>query len=306
VSYIPQAKILGKTASVIHSSYEDRWQLTPALFRQFLKQRKQSDKPALMILNYPGNPDGVTLSAENLVEIAALAREHKILILSDEIYGQLHHQGRHVSIGKYYPEGTILSSGLSKWCGAGGWRLGTFTFPKNLHFISDKMGVVASETYTSVSAPIQFAAIRAFRGGTEIEEYLWHTRKILANLGKECVSIFRESHVRVHDPIGGFYFFLDFFFYAEKLKAAGINTSKEFCLKLLDDTGVALLDGNSFARPESEFTARMAYVDFDGARALAAAKIVPLSAPLPDDFNKTYCQRVIDGTIRITNWLNQL
>ena len=63
--------------------------------------------------------------------IAETARRNNIYILSDEIYGQLHHEGNHVSIAKYYPEGTIISSGLSKWCGAGGWRLGTFSFPPN-------------------------------------------------------------------------------------------------------------------------------------------------------------------------------
>jgi aspartate aminotransferase len=257
-----------------------------------------------MILNYPGNPDGVTFSEENLKEIAALAREHEILILSDEIYGQLHHAGQHISIGRFYPEGTILSSGLSKWCGAGGWRLGTFTFPQDLAWLADKIGVVASETYTSVSAPIQFAAVRAFRGGTEIEEYLWHARKILANLGKECAASLRAGGVRVHDPVGGFYFFLDFSNHAEKLHSRGIHSSKEFCLRLLDETGVALLHGSAFGRPENEFAARMAYVDFDGARALAAARTIHLYDPLPAHFIRNYCQRVIEGVSKLTVWLN--
>jgi aspartate aminotransferase len=303
VSYMPQAKILGKKISVIHSSYQDRWQLTPQLFSDFLKGRTHTE-PALMILNYPGNPDGVTIREENLIEIAALARQHQILILSDEIYGQLHHRGQHISIGKFYSEGTILSSGLSKWCGAGGWRLGTFTFPQNLGWLSDAMSVVASETYTSVSAPIQFAAVRAFRGGTEIEEYLWHARKILANLASDCVQILRKGNVRIHDPVGGFYFFLDFSNYGDALQSKGISTSKELCVRLLNETGVALLDGSAFGRPEHEFTARMAYVDFDGARALAAARTIPLHEPLPKNYNTLFCPRVIDGTSKITEWLN--
>ena len=102
-----------------------------------------------------------------------------MIVLSDEIYGRLHHTGEHVSIGRYYSEGSIISSGLSKWCGAGGWRLGTFVFPPQLDWLATAMAAVASETYTSVSAPIQHAAIRAFEGDAEIEQYLWQIRRIL-------------------------------------------------------------------------------------------------------------------------------
>ncbi len=303
VSYIPQALILGKKISVIHSTYKDKWQLTPSLFREFLENREDKNKPALMILNYPGNPDGVTFNEKTLEKIADLAREHNILILSDEIYGQLHHEGKHVSIGRFYPEGTIVSSGLSKWCGAGGWRLGTFTFPTHLRWLADKMAAVASETYTSVSAPIQYAAVSAFKGGTDIEEYLWHVRKILSNVGLEITRILNKGGVKVNEPLGGFYLFLDFSSHMKTLRKAGISTSKELCERLLEETGVAILPGSSFHRPQEELTARLAYVDFDGAAALAAARTISLSKPLPDHFNKTYCPRVIDGASAISTWL---
>jgi len=306
VSYIPQAKILGKEISIIQSSYENKWQLTPELFREFLEKRNRTTKPGLLILNYPGNPDGMSFQEEDLVEIASLARQYNILILSDEIYGQLHHKGHHISIGKFYPEGTIISSGLSKWCGAGGWRLGTFTFPPNLTWLLEKMAIVASETYTSVSAPIQYAAVTAFRGGIDIEKYLWYVRKILSSLGNECVQILRKANIKVHDPIGGFYLYLDFSNYSDKLHAQGINTSIELCTRLLDDTGVAILHGSSFSRPEEEFSARMAYVDFGGPRALAAAETIPLHEPLPKEFNKIYCSKVIEGVERIVTWLENL
>lgn len=306
VSYLPQAKILGKEISVIHSSYDNKWQLTPRLFDDFLSSRNHKNRPALMILNYPGNPDGVSFQEEALAEISARARKNKIFILSDEIYGQLHHKGKHVSIGKFYPEGTIISSGLSKWCGAGGWRLGTFTFPNQLKWLCDKMAVVASETYTSVSAPIQFAAIEAFKGGTDIEEYLWHARRILSTLGRECARTLKNAGIRVHDPIGGFYLFLDFSRYTKPLLAAGITTSTELCSRLLHDTGVAILPGSSFGRPQEELSARMAYVDFDGAGTLAAAKTVPLHRPLPEDFDTLYCSRVIEGVGRMVAWLQDI
>lgn len=308
VSYIPQAKILGKKISIIHSSYENNWHLTPKLFKDFLENRspEYKDKPSLMILNYPGNPDGVSFKAEDLKAIAELARQHNVFILSDEIYGQLHHHGEHVSIGKFYPEGTIISSGLSKWCGAGGWRLGTFSFPKNLDWLVDKIAVVASETYTSVSAPIQYAAIEAFKGSSQIEEYLGHVRKILSRLANDCVDIFRKGQVKVHDPEGGFYLFLDFSHYTKKLHANKITTSKELCARLLDETGVAILHGSSFSRDENEFTARLAYVDFDGASAIAASKKVALDKPLPDNYSAVNCPKVIDGVAKMVDWLEDL
>jgi len=304
VSYIPQAKIIGKKISVIHSTYEDKWHLAPTLFRDYLKKRNIKDTLTLMILNYPGNPDGISFNEEYLKEIAALAKENNIYILSDEIYGQLNHLGHHVSIAKFYPEGTIISSGLSKWCGAGGWRLGTFTFPENLNWILEKMAIVASETYTSVSAPIQFAAIQAFKGGTEIEEYLWHARKILSKVGNECAEKLNNAGIRTHAPVGGFYLFLDFSNFTDKIHSKGIKTSKELCNTILNDTGVAILQGSSFNCKEDLFTARMAYIDFDGARVLAAAKTVPIHEPLPASFTITYCHKVLEGIDKLINWFN--
>ena len=122
----------------------------------------------------------------------------KVILLSDEIYGELHHQGNHLSIAQFYPEGTIISSGLSKWCGAGGWRLGTFTFPGGLRWLLDAMAAVASETFTSTSAPIQYAAVCAFKGGSEISRYLFHCRRILRALGGVCAANLRSAGIDVH------------------------------------------------------------------------------------------------------------
>ena len=133
--------------------------------------------------------------------------------MSDEIYGELNYNGNHVSIANFYPEGTIISSGVSKWCGAGGWRLGVFTFPNELLDIQKAMCSGASETYSSVSAPIQFGSIRAFKGGQEIENYLIHSRKILKSIGDWVYHQFRNTNVLLHKPEGGFYIFPDFSMY---------------------------------------------------------------------------------------------
>jgi aspartate aminotransferase len=217
----------------------------------------------------------------------------------------LNFKGEHVSVARFYPEGTIISSGLSKWCGAGGWRLGTFSFPPELKWIMDAMAAAASETYTSVSAPIQYAAIRAFKCGINIERYLWRVRKILQRLAEDSVKILQEGGVMVHMPDGAFYLFIDCTPFTARLHERGIMNSRDMCEQLLQDTGVAILPGAAFNRPANELSARIATVNFDGAKALAKCETIPLDQPLPENFSQTYCKQVLDGLKKMVKWLQQ-
>jgi aspartate aminotransferase len=303
VSYGPQARILGKQIRVIHTRFEERWRLTPARLDGFLCSEHDRGRPRILVLNTPGNPDGLAYTAAELEELAAVARRHRLILLSDEIYGQIHHRGEHVSIARYYPEGTIVSSGISKWCGAGGWRLGTMTFPPTLHWLLDAIAAVASETYTSVSAPIQFAAIQAFTRSYSIERDLRHVRRILAGLGARVHEVLSKAGIRVHAPEGAFYLFLDFEPVRELLERRGIDAGRGLCERLLADESVALLPGVEFERPERELTARLAYVCFDGSAALASSEEAGLSTPMPEGFLEAHCADAIAGVERIASWL---
>lgn len=303
VSYLPQARIIGRTVSVIPRSFEQGWKLTAEQLTETLEQQADDYRPRLLVLNYPGNPTGQTYSASELEEIAEVARRFEVIILSDEIYGQLHHRGNHLSIARFYPEGTIVSSGLSKWCGAGGWRLGTFYFPPDLEWLMEAMATVASETYTSVSSPIQHAAVHAFRCGADIERYLWHARRILSALASQSTDMLRQAGLGVHLPDGAFYLFVDFSPMRELLAARELTDSPSLCERLLTDTGVAVLPGASFARSPQELTARLAYVNFDGARALVASEKIPLDEELPAGFTRHYCEGVLVGLERLVEWV---
>jgi aspartate aminotransferase len=303
VSYLPQARIIGRSVSVIPRSFEQGWKLTAEQLTETLERQADDFRPRLLVLNYPGNPTGQTYTTTELQQIAEVARRFQVIVLSDEIYGQLHHRGEHVSIARFYPEGTIVSSGLSKWCGAGGWRLGTFCFPQDLEWLLDALATVASETYTSVSAPIQFAAVHAFRCGLDIERYLWHARRILSALANRCTDELRRAGLAVHDPDGAFYLFVDFSPGREGLAARGLYDGPSLCDRLLSETGVAILPGASFARSPQELTARLAYVNFDGARALAASEKIPLDEQLPESFTRQYCEGVLVGVERIADWV---
>jgi aspartate aminotransferase len=305
VSYGPQARILGKQIRVIHTLFEERWRLTPARLDGFLSSEHDRGRPRILVLNTPGNPDGLAYTASELAALAEVARRHRLIVLSDEIYGQIHHRGEHVSIARFYPEGTIVSSGLSKWCGAGGWRLGTMTFPPTLRWLLDAIAAVASETYTSVSAPIQFAAIQAFTRSYSIERYLRHVRRILAALGARAHAVLTAAGIRVHAPEGAFYLLLDLEPLRECLERRGVDTGRTLCERLLSDASVALLPGVEFERPEPELTARLAYVNFDGAAALASSEELGLSSPLPPGFLETHCAAALDGFERIASWLRE-
>ena len=302
VSYAPQANIIGRHVRWLSTKCESNWKLTPDELYNVCKD--DPDRPRIVILNYPANPSGTTYKTDELKELAKVARKYHVVLLSDEIYGELHHKGQHVSISRFYPEGTIISGGISKWCGAGGWRLGTFIFPESLRWLLDSMASVASETFTSTSAPIQYAAVRAFKGGMEIERYLWQSRRILRTLGKEFTNKLISAGADVPTPEGGFYLFPDFSKFKNKFESMGITTGREFCSKLLEDTGVAILPGSDFGRPQDEFTARIAYVDFDGSHALANAEQVPSEKSLNGNFLEMSCGRVVEAADKICSWLN--
>ncbi|WP_241086337.1 pyridoxal phosphate-dependent aminotransferase [Candidatus Vondammii sp. HM_W22] len=301
VSYAPQATIIGRHIRWVPTKFEDGWRITPEGLGELC--HKDPTRPRILILNYPNNPSGTTYGNAELQELAKVARRYKIILLSDEIYGETQFNGKHQSIARYYPEGTIISAGLSKWCGAGGWRLGTFTFPNNLYWLLDAVSVVASETFTSTSAPIQHAAVRAYEGGIEIERYLWNSRRILKALGTSLAARLQRIGVDVPVPEGGFYLFASFNNFRKKLEQRGITTDTELCNRLLEETGVAVLPGSQFGRPAEELTARIAFVDFDGARALVSAEAVPLEKELSEDFVSGHCNRVVVAVEHLCAWL---
>jgi aspartate aminotransferase len=300
VSYAPQAHIIGRHVRWLSTRRDNGWRLTSDELERLC--REDETRPRIVILNYPSNPTGLSYAPAELEAIAGVARAHGVVLLADEIYGELHHEGTHTSIAGFYPEGTIISSGLSKWCGAGGWRLGTFIFPPGLRWLLDAMANVASETYTSTSAPIQYAAVRAFQGGSEIENYLLHSRRILRALGRHLTCCLQDSGVSVEPPEGAFYLFPDFGPVRDSLRAKGIMTSAQLCHQLLEETGVATLPGSAFGCPAEELTARIAYVDFDGARALAASQQIPPDQDLDEGFLQTYCNASLEAVALISGW----
>ena len=297
VSYAPQAAFAGHEVIGIPTSFEGRWRVTPDVLERVILSSSRADRQKLMVLNYPGNPDGLTYSLDELKAFTEIMRKHEIWVIADEIYAMLDHRGRHVSLASIYPERTLVTTGLSKWCGAGGWRLGALILPPDAPTpLFDALVGLGSETYSCAPAPIQVAALTAYKLDEQLYGFLAAQRRILRVIGMALHAALVEAGIRVHAPQGGFYLLLDFSPFAEALAKRGIDDDSQLCDRLIADTGVALLPGKAFGLPRDSYTARLAYVDFDGDAALRDADQIEATVA-------THAAKMLDGIGALIEWL---
>ncbi len=307
VSYEPQAELAKLNVIRINTSFESRWRLTAELLEKTCQQRENQDVPAILILNYPGNPDGLSYTKEELQQLADVLRRYNVLVISDEIYGLLNHKGGHQSLASFYPEGTIITTGLSKWCGAGGWRLGIALLPSAMSdALKQTMIGIASETYSCAPTPVQYAAIEAYQVNSKIDNYLAHQRRILSLVAMHMYEQLSDVGVKLHKPEGGFYLNPDFSNFKAAFLAKGITTNQQLCTDLLKESAVAILPGNAFGYADTDLVARVAYVDFSGVKAIEASEQIGLDTPLDHLFLNTYCPKIVEGTKRMVKWLESL
>ena len=292
VSYEPQAQIINKKVHWINASADSNWHLNPEDLDESCKKLKSVNK--LLILNSPNNPSGTTHG--NLEGFARVAKKYNIIIIADEIYAELDFTGEYKSITHYYPEKTIISSGLSKWCGAGGWRLGTLLFPEGLSHIRDSVRAIASETYTAVSAPIQYAAIKAY--SEDHSEFLDSSRLILKMIADYIYKELSFVGVKCQKPQGGFYMICDFS--NVKNITQEINNDKTLCQKILSDIGFAMLPGSDFGLEEQKLLSRIAFVDFDGSEAL---KLISNKNFSQENSLDIICPQIVKGVSLLKEWI---
>ena len=294
VSYEPQAKLVGHKVDWIQSSFEDKWSLTANSLDQYCNNRKDQSIPLILVLNYPNNPTGQTFNSEQLKELAAVMKKHKVIVIADEIYSLLKFEDRQDSIAKYYPEGCIVSSGLSKWCGAGGWRLGFVHIPKELgKELFQAVIAVASETYSCAPAPIQVAARTAYQETELVNKFLSSQISLLSQVNDYCTTALNNIAVNTHPCEGGFYLFPDFSAFKTELNNHKTFTSNDLTAAIMDATGVALLPGTAFGMSPESLTTRLAFVDFDGSQILSSSEKI--------DFNQ-----VKQGIDILCDWLQSL
>ena len=286
VSYAPQAIIGRNKVHWIETKRENNWFPTGEEIEQVISKNK--NKNYLLFLNSPNNPSGQI--CENLDEIATVANKNNLIILSDEIYSELSFDTGFKSISNFCPEKTIISTGLSKWCGAGGWRLGYFIIPDSLKVIKNKLKVLASETFSSVSAPIQYAAISAYQN--DHSSYIRNSSNILKNVGEYVYENLKSNNVIISKPKGGFYLMPEFV-------NKNFSTSSEMCKTILKDTGVALLPGSDFGCSEKKMLARLSFTDFDGSSFMNDIK---KNKNINLNSINNFAPKIIEGTKKLREW----
>jgi len=290
VSYQPQAFIAKNKVHWIQTTDSSNWFPTAEQLENKIKSIK--NKKLLLFMNSPNNPSGTV--CKNLKEIAEVSKKYELIILSDEIYSRLTFDNQYRSISNFYPEGTIVSTGLSKWCGAGGWRLGFFAIPDQLKVLKNSLKILCSESFTSVSAPIQYAAIEAYKG--DHSAYLNTVRKILSFTGNYVYENLKSNVINVKKPEGGFYLFPEF-------TNAKFSSSADMCQNILNKTGIALLPGNDFGVDSKKMIARLSYTDFDGTNFL---KNTLGSKKLDNADLKKYAPNIVDGVSKLKDWSKSL
>jgi aspartate aminotransferase len=286
VSYAPQA-ILGRNKTqILQTKRENNWFPTGIEIEKIIS--KDKSKNYLLFLNSPNNPSGQI--CENLEEIAIIAKKYNLIILSDEIYSELSFKENYQSISNYCPEKTIVSTGLSKWCGAGGWRLGYFLVPNSLIEIKNMINVLASETFSAVSAPIQYAAIKAYKN--DHSQYINKSKNILSAVGKYVYNNLRSNKVLINEPQGGFYLMPEFL-------NKKFNSSADMCDIILNDTGVALLPGSDFGFDQNKMLARLSFTDFDGQKFMNK---IDDNKKIDNDTIKEFAPKIIEGVDKLKKW----
>ena len=287
VSYQPQSIIADNKFHWIQTSAENNWYPTAESLEELVLKNKE--KNYLLILNSPNNPSGQV--CKNIKEISEIVKKYKIIVLSDEIYSELTFDENYESMSNFCSEQVIVSNGLSKWCGAGGWRLGYFVIPNALNKLKNSMKVLASETFSSVSAPIQFAAIMAFNNNHT--DYILKSKKILKGIGEYVYNNLKSNNVIMNKPMGGFYLMPEFL-------NKKFNTSAEMCTDLLNKKSVAILPGSDFGFSIDKMISRLSYTDFDGKNFMSK---INLDTTIDDDLIKKYAPKIVEGTKRLKEWV---
>lgn len=211
-------------------------------------ERAVSDRTKAILVGYPNNPTGVSLTQEELGRLAWIAQARDLIILSDEIYHDLTYSGKHVSFAQIpgMRQRSIIISGLSKTHAMTGFRLGFVMGPKDL---VAAMAKIHQHTMLCASHFAQYAALEALKHGEESVERMRDAYFLRKNLTVEALG---ELGVRCADPDGAFYIFAC-------VEPWGLS-SQAFARKLLFDQKVAVVPGDAFG-PSGEGWIRLSFAN---------------------------------------------
>ena len=229
VCYVPMTELCGGVPVVIPTRVEDKFKLTPELLKKYI-----TPKTKMLILPYPNNPTGAIMTEEDLKKIAEVIKDTNIVVLTDEIYGELTYGRHHFSIASMpdMRDRTIYVGGFSKSYAMTGWRLGYVCAPKE---ITKQM--LKIHQYAIMCAPTnsQYAAVEALRN---CEDEVQEMREAYNQRRRFLVHEFKRMGLPCFEPFGAFYIF-------PNIQEFGM-TSEEFATRLLEEEKVAIVPGSAF------------------------------------------------------------
>ena len=229
VSYLPCVTLADGVPVIIELEEKDQFKLTPEKLLE-----KITPKTKILVLPFPNNPTGAIMTKEELEPIAEFAKEHDIVVISDEIYSELTYGRDHVSIASLpeMKDRSIVINGFSKAFAMTGWRLGYVAAPR---YMMKQMVKVHQFCIMAAPTTSQYAAIEAMRScDDEVEEM----RTAYNQRRRFLVHEFQRMGIECFEPEGAFYIF-------PSIKKFGM-TSEEFATKLLNEEKVAIVPGSAF------------------------------------------------------------
>jgi aspartate aminotransferase len=306
LGYLPQIRFLKKNYHMLPARANKK--ISPNDLRK-LALRLQ-DRQKILILNNPHNPTGLLYDELELEEIADVCREQKITVISDEIYAQTTYDfSKFVSMGKIYPEGTFVTNGLSKSHAAGGYRLGYVIFPQHAVDLKTQFKKILATEYTAVSTPIQHAAVAGFEISKEMDEYFDVTRSIHHIMSEYTYhTLSAIEGVKTTKPNATFYLLADFNSFATELQKAKIYTSQKLSESLIvHPYHTAIVGGDSLVLERTDFSARIAYVDYDGEKVYQKyLENKPKTSSEKLEFVKNNAPKVVAGLEMIRRFFEDL
>ena len=306
LGYLPQIRFLQKNYHMLPTRANKKISPTDL---QKLALRLQ-DRQKILILNNPNNPTGLLYDRLELEEIADVCREQNIVVISDEIYAQTTFNfSKFISMGKIYPEGTFVTNGLSKSHAAGGYRLGYVVFPQHASDLKAQFKKILATEYTAVSTPIQHAAVAGFEISKYMDEYFEITRNIHHIMGEYAHdALLKIEGVKVTKPEATFYLLADFNAFATDLQKVKINTSQKLSESLMvHPYHTAIVGGDSLVLERTDFSARIAYVDYDGAKVYESyKKQKPKTHSERTEFVKNNAPKIVQGIMMIEKFFEDI
>lgn len=229
VSYQPEVVFAGGSPVALPTRVEESFQVSAQDVADLITSRTK-----VLLIGYPNNPTGAVMTRDRLAELAQLAEQHDLLVISDEIYDRLVYEHQHVCFASLpgMRERTITLGGFSKDYAMTGWRIGYAAGPEAVLGAMRKV-----HQYTIMSAPTmsQFAALEALKSGEE------HVQRMLAEYDRRrrlIVDGLNELGLTTFEPHGAFYAF-------PSIETSGMD-DEQFAERLLQEEKVAVVPGNAF------------------------------------------------------------